>query len=534
MVFVPGGEYSLILDRTLDAVMLGDYYIDTFEVSHREFAEFVQGGGYSDPSYWPASMHVGGREKNFSEAARTFTDRSGLQAPRGWSNQQFSAGRDDHPVTGVTWYEAAAYCAFRGKSLPDVFEWEKAARGRQYHFEGAHMPWGLTRVEESNLRANFLGTGTEPVHSHPFGISPYGAYDMAGNVEEWLANPREPGYATVGGSWTSPAYSFARIGARPADHAHESVGFRCVQPVDAARERRDQLRLEPRATLAEFEPVDDETFRGFLSHYRHDPAPANAEILERVETADWVREKIAFDGVGGDRALAYLWLPQRARAPFQVINYVVSSTVFEAVGGTRTAAEEAENILAPQIKSGRAVFAVVPKGGVERPWDGLNGGFPGHGPLNTVGYRDEVVLFVTEYRMGLDYLGMRDEIDATRIAHVGLSWGALQAAIVLVAVEPRIRSTIFIGGGSLPFVDVTILPEANPVNFAPRVRSPVLMINGLYDEVVSTEVGAKPMFALLPEPKRLELVEAGHLPDLEIRTPIINRWLDETLGPVGP
>ena len=174
------------------------------------------------------------------------------------------------------------------------------------------------------------------------------------------------------------------------------------------------------------------------------------------------------------------------------------------------------------------MFAVVPRGGIERPWEGLNGGYPGHGPFNTVGYRDEVVLFVTEYRMGIDYLETREEIDATRIAHAGLSWGAIHAAIVLVAVEPRIRSTILIGGGVIPSSDVHILPEANHLNFASRIRSPVLMLNGLYDEITPPETGAKPFFALM------ELLQAGHVPELEIRTPLINEWLDKTLGPVGP
>jgi pimeloyl-ACP methyl ester carboxylesterase len=163
----------------------------------------------------------------------------------------------------------------------------------------------------------------------------------------------------------------------------------------------------------------------------------------------------------------------------------------------------------------------------------LTGGKPGHGGLGSVGQRDETIVFVTEYRMGLDYLETRDDIDATRIAHAGFSWGAYRTAVVLVAVEPRIRSTIFIGGG-VGSNDMRILPEANPVNFAPRISSPVLMLTGLYDDVLPAETAAKPLFALLPEPKRLELVETGHLPNLEIRTPIINRWLDETLGPVGP
>ena len=142
-----------------------------------------------------------------------------------------------------------------------MFEWEKSARGGKLpHFEGAHMPWGQTRVEEANLRANFLGTGTDPVTSHPFGISPYGAYNMAGNVEEWLLNPREPGYTMAGGSWTGPAYGFHRFGARPAYHSSESSGFRCARPVDGQRERREPLRLDPRFTVEALTPVDEQAF----------------------------------------------------------------------------------------------------------------------------------------------------------------------------------------------------------------------------------------------------------------------------------
>ena len=131
--------------------------------------------------------------------------------------------------------------------------------------------------------------------------------------------------------------------------------------------------------------------------------------------------------------------------------------------------------------------------------------------------------------MGLDYLETREEIDTGRIAQVGFSWGANLRAILFNAVESRIRSAIYIGGG---LHERSLLPEVNPVNFAPRIARPVLVLTGKYDEARPYEPFARWFFELLPGPKRLELVDSGHLPPLEIRNPIINEWLDETLGPV--
>ena len=76
------------------------------------------------------------------------------------------------------------------------------------------------------------------------------------------------------------------------------------------------------------------------------------------------------------------------------------------------------------------------------------------------------------------------------------------------------------------------LPEVNQVNFVPQIKSPKLVLHGRYDEVFPFQVTALPLYSLMREPKRLEAIEGGHMPPLEIRVPIINDWLDETLGTV--
>ena len=131
--------------------------------------------------------------------------------------------------------------------------------------------------------------------------------------------------------------------------------------------------------------------------------------------------------------------------------------------------------------------------------------------------------------MGLDYLETREEIDTTRIASAGFSWGATDTALVFLGVEPRIKSSIFIGGG---LFSTRRLPESNAVNFVTRIRGPKLILTGKYDEEMPWNLVAGQLYDLLPEPKQVERTNSGHLPPLEIRTPIINEFLNETLGPV--
>ena len=281
-------------------------------------------------------------------------------------------------------------------------------------------------------------------------------------------------------------------------------------------------RIAPRRAATEWQSVDDEIYQGFLSHYLYDRKPAAAEVVETIDAPDWSREKLNFDGVGDHRVIAYLYLPKRAQAPYQCINYIVSATVFRG----RTAAQEVEAILAPQIKAGRAVMVVVPKFALERDSPQP----PPEDERGPVWLRNTVLLHVAEFRMGLDYLETRKEIDMSRIAHIGFSWGAEGSALIFNAVDSRIRSSIFIGGGLYPSER---LPEVNPVNFIPRITGPVLVLTGKYDEEIPYEPDARALFEVLRAPKQLELVESGHLPPVEIRNPIISGFLNETLGPVG-
>ncbi|MEE9491036.1 MAG: SUMF1/EgtB/PvdO family nonheme iron enzyme, partial [Dehalococcoidia bacterium] len=527
MVFVPGGEYKLVgAGAPTDAtVKLDDYFMDRYEVSNHKYQEFVKAGGYLQKGLWNFPFMENGQTLSWETAMQRFRDRTGLAGPRNWVNQEYPEGKANHPVTGITWYEAQAYAEFVGKSLPTVFQWEKAARdGAITHFVGVVMPWGLVRTKGATLaRANFDGRDTMPVDSYEFGLSPYGSYNMAGNVKEWCLNERTGGFVTTGGSWEGPNYLFRHFGAVPGLQSTRSLGFRCVKMPAGASGDQGAMQISKKAMTTSYKPVDDATFNSFLGYYKYDKKPLDSEVVETIETEDWTREKVTFASVDRQRIIAYIYLPRRAAKPYQCINLMPGGDIFY----TRSASEYAEWLLAAHIKAGRAVMSMAPRGGVERTRTPDYVSPKGH----TVEYRERLVRWVTEYRLGLDYLATRGDIDMDKIAHLGFSWGSFSVGLPLTAVEDRYRSIIFIGGGVSPGMR-SILPEANPVNFVPRIRPPKLVLHGRYDEVFPFETRALPLYNLLREPKRLEAVEGGHMPPIEIRVPIINNWLDETLGPI--
>ena len=273
MVLVPAGEFVMgsapddiasLLRRNPKAngaivkdeipkhrVFLDAFYIDKYEVTNARFQQFVQATGYRTQ----AEREGGGKIRTGAKTWAQVPDAT-WRAPQGKGSS--IAGLETHPVVQVSWHDAKAYCTWTGKRLPTEAEWEKAARGP----EGRLYPWGN---ELDGMRANFCDRNcpfewkdaavddgyrsTAPVGSYEAGKSPYGAYDMAGNVWEWVAdwydakyyrrsparNPQGPTSGTQvvlrGGSWlyTAPDFRATERAGVPPGRSNENIGLRCVQ-----------------------------------------------------------------------------------------------------------------------------------------------------------------------------------------------------------------------------------------------------------------------------------------------------------------
>lgn len=180
-------------ERPAHAVHVDEFLISVRPVSNEEYARFVRATSYRAPAIYdlPLVVTAGGQERE-----RTFR---AIGRPYIWLEGEPPPDRLRHPVTLVRWDDAAAYCAWlsaatgRDVRLPTEAQWERAARGG---IEGMRYPWGDGL--EGNL-ANFLADpslkalhGTTPCGSYP--PNPYGLYDMAGNVWEWVADWYDPRY----------------------------------------------------------------------------------------------------------------------------------------------------------------------------------------------------------------------------------------------------------------------------------------------------------------------------------------------------
>jgi formylglycine-generating enzyme required for sulfatase activity len=218
LALIPAGDFLMGSDdaeedeRPVHRVYLDDFRLGVQPVTNAEYARFVRDTGHRSPAIYelPLVVKAGGAERE-----RSFRQAGG---PYVWENGQPAPERADHPVTLVRHDDAAAYCswlaALTGKPfrLPTEAEWEKAARGGA---ESKRYPWG-DRLDRN--MANFLldpalktAHGTTPCRSYP--ANPYGLFDMAGNVWEWINDWYDAGYyrAAPGRNPLGPAPGHLRL-----------------------------------------------------------------------------------------------------------------------------------------------------------------------------------------------------------------------------------------------------------------------------------------------------------------------------------
>jgi ergothioneine biosynthesis protein EgtB len=205
MLTIPSGEFQMgapsswelfVYDNELPAhnVSLTEFKIDRLQTTNEEYARFIAEGGYERREWW-------------SEEGWQWRERENWTCPLYWIKDAFGSDSDgverwrvrgmfeegaleaEHPVAGVSWYEAEAYARFMGKRLPTEAEWEKAASWDTSRARKRLYAWGDEEPTHAHGNFDLRYWGTTPVGSFPAGASAYGCLDMAGNVWEWTSDP---------------------------------------------------------------------------------------------------------------------------------------------------------------------------------------------------------------------------------------------------------------------------------------------------------------------------------------------------------
>ncbi|WP_041596201.1 ergothioneine biosynthesis protein EgtB [Halothece sp. PCC 7418] len=244
LVKIPAGEFIMGSDihpqdnaRPAHKVYLDEYWLDRYPVTCGQYRQFIEAGGYQTREWWSA-------------AGWQWLQNNPVAKPLYWSDGKEWA---DHPVYGVSWYEAEAYANFVGKRLPTEAEWEKAARWHQDLNQSTTYPWGDNFPNSSHGNYDTRIGQTTPVNAYLAGESDYGCYDLIGNVWEWTADWFSPypnfqaypyrGYSEVyfdnqhrvlrGGSWATRPWALDSCW-RNWYYPHLRqifVGFRCAKTV---------------------------------------------------------------------------------------------------------------------------------------------------------------------------------------------------------------------------------------------------------------------------------------------------------------
>ncbi|MGB2625869.1 MAG: bifunctional serine/threonine-protein kinase/formylglycine-generating enzyme family protein [Candidatus Acidiferrum sp.] len=487
------------------------YYIDRFEVTNRQYQEFVDKSGYEKQEYWPKRFVRDGRELTWQDAKSQFRDSTGRTGPSTWAGGHFPEGMGDYPVSGVSWYEAAAYAGFAGKSLPTFAQWYVAAP----HDVASYI------VKESNISQS----GLAPVGAFK-GLGPFGTYDMAGNVREWVLNATSTGtYFILGGTWKSPTYLYYNPEALSAWDRSPANGVRCVRNIRPAPENLTSPIKTYERDFSNFKPATDDVFRAYKTLYAYDKTPLNAKVEGVVQdTADWREEKITFDAAyNNERMTAYLFLPKKVSPPFQTVVFFPSARVLDLTDSQTLGDMRFFDYI---LQSGRAVLYPIYQGTYERRVKVV---FPG--TSQDLGYMTQRY---KDLARSMDYLETRNDIDRSKLAYLGVSMGAAEGVIYTALAQDRLKVMVFLDGGYFLYTPPT---GGDQADFAPRLKKPVMMVNGRYDYVFAVGTAQEPLFKMFgtaPADKRLVEFETPH--DVsERRAELIQNvlgWLDKYLGRV--
>ncbi len=241
MVLIPEGEFimgaserhgRIGIEVGVDAmpeqrIYLKSFYIDKYEVTVAQYGRFIIDTGHTEPSLW-GPIYA----------------------------KDYPPVRDNDPISNVSWYDADSYCRWAGKRLPTEEEWEKAARGT----DGRRFPWGNEWEKEIANTEEYVRAHQKPgehkytytvakVGSFKGDVSPYGIYDMGGNVMEWTSSwykpypgseLKRPTFGETlkvarGGAWMVPAVIFSFAFNRyfnPPDKGGPHFGIRCARDAE--------------------------------------------------------------------------------------------------------------------------------------------------------------------------------------------------------------------------------------------------------------------------------------------------------------
>ncbi len=472
-------------------LQLGSYGIGKYEVTNEEFKQFVDDGGYEDPSYWDGLVFEReGVELNFEAASELMIDTTGRNGPAGWELGNYRAGEGGLPVVGVSWYEAVAYTRYRGVALPSAYHWTRAGLLNAYF---------RTPKDYSNFSGTILPATDESA------LGPFGSFNMLGNVREWVWNSKEDNKLVLGGSFTDPDYMSTLAYDLPPFTRDSFTGFRTARYSETTAALEEFLE-PPDLAFNDFrnaQPASAEVFDAISDQFRYnkDNLAPEVDLIDESHTL-WDLEIVSINtDYDDDRIKIHLFKPKESTSSGLAIYF----------GGLSTFSEGAQRITpSPQdfdfvISSGRALAIIELDGSFSR--------YDGAGQLSGDELRrkraSQFLNWHSDLGRSIDYLTTRTELNASSLSYLGASFGASSVGSLL-SLEKRFDAAVLVIGG---FSSTEALTLSSQLTHVAQIGLPTLMINGTSDNIFPIVTSAIPFYeklGTLSELKRQVFFDGGH------------------------
>jgi hypothetical protein len=498
MIYVQGGNFvPALTGNGTDPVFLHPFYIDKLEITNSEFKNFMDLGGYNNSQYWVDMEFIeDGISLTWEEAKSIMVDSTGVTGPSTWEVGTFLEGKENHPVTGVSWYEALAYSRYKGNILPPMFHWAKAA-----------YPAGeiVSPISPKLLKvSNFFQVELQEVGS---GQSAHGAFDMAGNAREWVWNIFGGRGLSLGGAYNEPQYLASQTSPLPRMDRSDTNGFRTarlINPRDLNPYGNPIVTQAPKDPSF-YKPMNDEVFNVYSRNFEVSSEPLNAKVLYVDDSHPlWIKERVQIAvGYNNEVMDVLIFRPKNSFGPSAPI-------VFHPGSNYYTTPPDIDEVNPGEfgldfiIKSGRTIVWPAWKGSLNRmpprsssPEEALRR------------FRDLFRYWVSDTSKTLDYISSRTELDSNNIFYMGMSYGALFNTHNLIFEDRYNAAVLYVGG-----VFSTFPPMSDGINHMPRIKTPFLMLNGEQDYLVP-KVSAMTFFGSTGTPKedkKIIFYDSGHWP----------------------
>lgn len=481
----------------LPPVEIGPFSMSKFEVTNKEYKEFLDQGGYGNPEYWDFPYQFEDKELTFESTVKTFVDGLGQTGPAGWSYGNYPEGQADFPVTGISWFEARAYAKYKGLSIPNIYQWAHAA----ILFRSSGF------VPKSNFSKNML-VAVGSINSN----NPNQIFDIAGNAREWVINSTDDlnnHRGILGGGYTDDPYYFNDYYGQHVLDRSLSNGIRLVKNLAGHTEIDESPEASvaiPKRDFLNEETVSDEVFEIFREQFNYPDKPLHAKLIpQEVSSGTFKVDRFEVTSAYEKDGIlpGYIFYDGSYKKPLKPIIYFPGSNAIHHTN-VEYMIKSSLNRFSYLMKEGYAVILPIYLSTYERA-DSIKSDYPNESEE----YKDHVIKWGKDYRRAIDYVFSRDDMDSNNLTYLGSSWGGFMAN-TLLAIDDRMKSaTLYVGG--LCFQKSK--KEVEAYHYTSRITIPVQMLNGKYDQFFPLESSQIPMFELLGTPeedKKHYVAQTGH------------------------